>query len=369
MRVLIACGGSGGHIFPAMALAQSLKTKDKAVDIMLVGSNKALDKRIFEKEGFNYSLLSANKLPYRPSLSTLIFFVKFLFDILRSFVILIKFKPNTVVGFGGYVAAPVIFTAYILRIPRIIHEQNVVPGRANTALFRFADRIAVSFEETKKYLGPFSYKAVFTGNPIRAALLKDDKAGNMKKIGLDPGKFTILVIGGSQGAHNLNKTFLKALSQIDSAMRSSLQVIHITGTTDYGWASEEYKNLALENRVYSFMDSIEEAYSVSDLVVTRSGASAIFEIAYFGKPMILIPYPFAMSHQVENARVFSGKGAAIQIDEKDLSPDLVRDRIMSLLKDRGSLDRMALSAKGLSMPDSSYALAEEILSFDKERHQ
>jgi UDP-N-acetylglucosamine--N-acetylmuramyl-(pentapeptide) pyrophosphoryl-undecaprenol N-acetylglucosamine transferase len=263
------------------------------------------------------------------------------------------------------VSAPVTIAAYILGIPRIVHEQNVVPGRANAILFRIADRIAISFKETKSYLSGCVKKAVFTGNPIRTSILKDDKAGNIKKLGLDPGKFTILVIGGSLGAHNLNKAFLKALFCMDRSIRSSLQIIHITGVTDYGWASDAYKELSLEHRVHSFLDRIEEAYSASDLIVTRSGASAIFEIAYFARPMILIPYPFALSHQSENARIFSTKGAAIQIDEKDLSPDIMKDKIEDLLNNRKRLIEMGESARRISMPDSSCSLAEEVLSLGK----
>ena len=365
MKILIACGGSGGHIFPAVALAEGLKAKDSSTDIMFVGSNKALDRRIFIKEGFKYNLLSANKLPYRNSYKTLLFLLNLSVDILRSLFILMKYRPGVTVGFGGYVSAPVIIAAYILRIPRIVHEQNVIPGRANTMLFRFTDRIAISFRETKIYPSTYARKTVFTGNPIRASLLRDDKAGNVKKLGLDPGKFTILVIGGSLGAHNLNKAFLQALSRMDKSIRSSLQIIHITGVADYGWASDAYKELSLEHRVHSFLDRIEEAYSASDLIVTRSGASAIFEIAYFGRPMILIPYPFALSHQSENARIFSTKGAAIQIDEKDLSSDIMKDKIEELLNNRSILSEMGESAKRISMPDSSCSLAGEVLSLGK----
>jgi UDP-N-acetylglucosamine--N-acetylmuramyl-(pentapeptide) pyrophosphoryl-undecaprenol N-acetylglucosamine transferase len=279
----------------------------------------------------------------------------------KVFFILVRHSPNAVIGFGGYVSSPVILAAYILRIPRIVHEQNVIPGRANNILFRFADRIAVSFEETKEYLGRFNCKAVFTGNPIRITLLNDDRPGSMKKLGLDRGKFTILIIGGSQGAHNLNKAFLQALTKLDKAKSSSLQIIHITGILDYGWMSQAYKELGLEHRVFSFIDNIEEAYSASDLVVTRSGASAIFEIAYFARPMILIPYPFASNHQAENARIFSKGGAAVQIDEKEMSSSLIKDRIESLLDNRAMLDEMGKRAKNLSVPDSSYNLAGEVL--------
>ena len=365
MRIVIASGGSGGHIFPAIALAEELKLKDVSTQILFIGSDKALDRRIFERGGFKYRLLSANKLPYRISFEALLFLLKLSMDIFRSFIILMKYRPDAVVGFGGYVSAPVITAAYILGIPRMVHEQNAVPGRANAMLFRFADRIAVSFEETKKYLRLYAKKAVFTGNPIRASLLKDDKTGNIKKLGLDPQKFTILVIGGSQGAHNLNKVFLKSLSKMDEDIKRSPQIIHITGVADYGWTSVAYRELSMEHRVYSFVDRIEEAYSASDLIVTRSGASAIFEIAYFGRPMILIPYPFALSHQSENARIFSMRGAAVEIDEKNLSSDLMKDRIEGLLKNRNKLFEMGESARRMSVPDSSHSLAQVVLNIRK----
>lgn len=365
MRITIACGGSGGHIFPAIALAEGIKKKLYTADIMFIGSNKTLDKRIFEREGYRYALLSANKLPFKKSLAILPFIVKFLFDVLKSLWMLIGRRADIVVGFGGYTSSPVVLAAYILRIRTVIHEQNVVPGRANTILLRYADRIAVSFKETRRYLGCYEYKAVYTGNPIRISMQKREKRESLKALGLDADKFTILVIGGSQGAHNLNKSFLKALAQLKEDMRSSLQVIHITGISDYEWATEAYRDMAIDSRTYSFMDRIEEAYSASDLVVTRSGASAIFEIAYFGKPMILIPYPFAMSHQAENARIFSAGNAAIQIDEKELSPNLMRDKIEGLLNDKASLRRMGESARRLSVPDSSYNLAEEVISTSK----
>jgi UDP-N-acetylglucosamine--N-acetylmuramyl-(pentapeptide) pyrophosphoryl-undecaprenol N-acetylglucosamine transferase len=234
-------------------------------------------------------------------------------------------------------------------------------------LFRFADRIAISFKETKTYLSAYEEKVVFTGNPIRASLLKNDKRGGIKKFGLDPEKFTMLVMGGSQGAHNLNKAFLRALSEMDKSVRSSLQIIHITGVTDYGWAGGAYKELSVEHRVHSFLDSIEEAYSASDLIVTRSGASAIFEIAYYGKPMILIPYPFALSHQSENAGIFSKRGAAVQIEEKDLSSGIMKDKIEYLLKDRKKMSEMGENARRISVPDSSHSLAREVLACRKKR--
>lgn len=356
-RVLIAAGGSGGHIFPAVALARTLRSQETAVDLMFVGSNKGLDRRIFEKEGFRFKLLSANKLSYRNKLLLPLFFAKLLLDLIRSFLIIMMYRPKVVIGFGGYVSCPVILAARCLGIPSVLHEQNVVPGRANNLLFRFVSRIAVSFRETEKYTGAYAAKVTFTGNPIRREMFRDDHAAGIRKFGLDAGKFTILVVGGSQGAHCLNETFLRALGGLESGVRATVQVIHLTGVTDYEWALQQYGSLGVDHSVHSFIDRIEEAYSASDLIVTRSGASAVFEAAFFGRPMILVPYPFAMNHQRENARVFVDRGAAIMLEEKALTDVVFRDAIAGLVGDAGRRSAMAEAARKASVPDAAERLA------------
>ncbi|MFA6078534.1 MAG: undecaprenyldiphospho-muramoylpentapeptide beta-N-acetylglucosaminyltransferase [Candidatus Omnitrophota bacterium] len=365
MRILIAAGGSGGHIFPAVALARKLKEKEGSVDILFVGSDKAIDKSIFIKEGFRYALLSSNKLSYKKSIKTVIFFLRLILDSIRSFFIVASYRPDSVAGFGGYVSAPISLAAYILRVPVIAHEQNVVPGRANKILFNIARTIALSFKETGSRLGKNAAKVVFTGNPIRATLVRSDRAESLKKHGFGADKFTMLVMGGSQGAHVLNEKFVHAVSMMEESARKNIQVIHITGIKDYSWAVREYEKMGIDHRVYSFTDNIEDAYSASDLVVTRSGASAIFEVALFGKPMILVPYPFAMSHQAENARVFTKNGAAIEIDEKDLQPEVFRDRIVSLINNRSALDALASGARKMGMPQASDDLAQAVLRVSK----
>lgn len=360
MKALIAAGGSGGHIFPAIALGRALKAADANASLYFVGSDKALDKRLFEKEGVSFSLLTANKLPYGFSLRLVPFTAKLLFDIVRSLFIILRHKPDAVIGFGGYISFPVSAAAYVLRVPRIVHEQNVVPGRANKALFALADKVAISFEETKKYLGGSAGKAVLTGNPIRTEIFNDDREGGIRRFGLDPDKFTVLVIGGSQGAHVLNETFVSALRAMDGREKGSLQVIHITGVKDYEWALKAYGDAGIEHRVHSFVDRIEEAYAASDLVVTRSGASVLFELAFLGRPMILVPYPFAMSHQKENAAAFSRSGAAVMLEEKTLSSDLFKDTVLTLSGNKDRLKSMGIAARRLSLPDASQALARTI---------
>jgi len=360
-KILIAAGGSGGHIFPAIAMARAMR-ESSDVDIRFIGSSKALDRRILEKEGFNYSTLSSNKFPYGLSLELLPFSFKLILDMIRANAIVLSYRPDVVIGFGGYIASPIVLAASMFGIPRIVHEQNVVPGRANRFLFRFADKIAVSFNETMKLTGPSAAKCVFTGNPIRGEVLKGDRAGGIKRFGLDEAKFTILVMGGSQGAHFLNENFIAAFESFDDGTRRSFQVIHLTGVKDYEWAIKTYSALqGLESRVYSFIDRIEEAYSAADLIVTRAGASAIFEVAHFAKPMILVPYPFAMNHQAENAKAFKDNGAAIMIEEKDLIPKIFKEHILRLFRDKEERRKLSEAAKRMSVPEASTNLAREVL--------
>ncbi len=363
MKVLIAAGGSGGHIFPAIALAHDLGKKRVAKnDILFIGSNRPLDVRIFEKEGFRFTLLSSNKLPYGFSFMLITFIVKLFADMIRSFFAILSFRPDVVVGFGGYVPCPVILTAKIFGIPKILHEQNAVAGRANRLLFGLVDRIALSFQDTKNRLGRNANKAVLTGNPIRVDRLKNDKESGVRALGLDGAKFTVLVIGGSQGAHSINEKFINAVTGMRKSVSDKLQVVHITGMKDYDEAVNSYREIGIDSRVFSFIDRIEDAYSVADLVITRSGSSAIFEIAFFGKPMILVPYPFAMNHQSENARAFAEKGAAINIDEADLTAEKFKDTIEGLFNDKIRMVKLAESARMMSVPDASTRLADEVVS-------
>lgn len=362
VKILIAAGGSGGHIFPAIALKRTL-TRRGSCEIKFVGSNKAIDKRIFEKEGVAFSLLSANKLPYKKSPVVILFFIRLFLDLVRALWITARYRPTYCIGFGGYVSFPVLLAAKLLLVPTVVHEQNVVPGRANKILFKIADKVAVSFADTIEQI-PLSGRNKFlvTGNPIRTGDFKTDRALSAKNFGLESAKFTVLVVGGSQGAHVLNENFIRSVSRMEGSIRAGLQIIHLTGVKDYEWALAEYGKMApLQARVYSFIDKIEDAYSAADLIVTRAGASALFEIAYFGKAMIVVPYPYASSHQLDNARAFSSRGAAIEVEEKDLSDSFFRDQIEGFLKDRSKLAAMGAAAKKAAAPQASEKLADIVM--------
>jgi len=360
-KVLIAAGGSGGHIFPAIALARKIREKSSDTEVLFVGGGKTLDRKIFEAESFSYYLLSANKLPYKLALGTFVFLLKLFADLIRSILIIISSKPDAVVGFGGYVSWPVVFAAWMFRIKCMIHEQNVVPGRANKMLFSMVDRICITFDETKKYLGRNTKKAVVTGNPIRASIHEGDKVAAIKKLGLETGRFTILIMGGSQGSHAMNGVVINAFISLGAESKNLLQVVHITGSKDYEWALKEYELSGVKGRVFSFIDNIEDAYRASDIIVTRAGSSAIFEGALFAKPMILIPYPFAGAHQSDNAAVFSKNGAALVLDEKYITAEEFKRELLNMIPDKERLNTMARSARALCVPEAADNLTRETL--------
>jgi UDP-N-acetylglucosamine--N-acetylmuramyl-(pentapeptide) pyrophosphoryl-undecaprenol N-acetylglucosamine transferase len=366
VRVLIAAGGSGGHIFPAIALARTLKNKGWR-EIKFMGSGKAIDRRIFEKEGLDFSLLSSNKLPYKLSPYIIVFFAMLSLDALKSLFYVASYRPSVVIGFGGYVSFPVMLAAKVFNLPIILHEQNVMPGRANRLLFAVANRIAVSFSDTIENI-PERYrkKSIVTGNPIRTEDFKKDRESAARNFGFDISKFTVLVVGGSQGARAINKNFIASLPMINHKVISELQIIHITGQKDYETSVIEYGKMpALDARVYSFIDRIEDAYNAADIIITRAGASALFEAAFFGKAMIVVPYPYAKSHQIQNAGAFLKKAAAIVVEEKDLAPAFFKDNIERFYNDRPGLSALSERSGSMARPLASAKLAEAAESIAK----
>lgn len=355
MRILIAAGSSGGHIFPAVATAFKLRELDAKNEVFFVGSSKELDIRLFRNEGYNFDTLSSNRHIFK--------------DLFRAFLILRRFKPDIAVGFGGYLSFPVLTMAKALGIPTVVHEQNLIPGLANKVLANIVNKIAVSFRETAGNL-PLITKTKLsrvkeTGNPIRVSLVRLDKNKMLETFCLDRWKFTILAMGGSQGAHFINDLMLDMLKDLDEAQRERLQVIHLSGLRDFEFVKSGYKALGVENRVFSFFDRMSEAYSAVDVVISRAGATSISEIIFFGLPAILIPYPNPKVHQVENARFLEKRGAAIVIEQGRVSKDYVKNIIIDLITNRDKLKLMSENSLKFSRPEAAHRLAEEILDVVK----
>ncbi len=359
MKILIACGGTGGHIFPGLSLYRALKKRQSGADIILVLDKRTISGSIVTEE-FSHVYLSIAPPRFKFDLQSILFVLKLSKGIYQSLAILLRFRPDVVVGFGGYASFFLVFFAWIFRIKTVIHEPNVIPGRANGILAYLVDRITIGFVKTGDYFGVNLSKARLTGNPLRPDLVRIEKSLAFEFLGLYPDKFTILVMGGSQGAHRINTASLLAVSKILD--KSGFQIIHLCGEKDYSGLLNGYKDSGIEARVFSFLGRMEYAYSAADMVISRAGSASINEIAFFGLPPILIPYPYGRRHQAENAFYLCGNNAAILIEEKDLNTEILRDRILELYNNPVLRKSMSRNISMLSKPKANEALADLVLN-------
>lgn len=361
-KILIATGPSGGHIFPAMAFLDSLKQRFNDLEAVLILPERGLLKRI-EGTDYKVSYIKMPSIKLNIGLKNISDIFNFISGSIKSISILFKFQPDIVVGFGSLASIPVVMSAWLLRIRTLIHEQNVIPGRANKLLALFSDRIAVSFKETKVYLRNSENKIVVTGNPLRKNLLRIDKTKALGFFGLNPDKFTILVMGGSQGSHSINKAFLKAVSLIPD--KSCFQIIHLCGPADYEFLDKGYKELGIGFALHRFLGPMEYAYSASDIVLSRAGATAISEIIFFGIPAIFIPYPYAYKHQYKNAEILEKSGCAIIIEDKALNAHALKEDLVSLLKDSRKIENIHQAYKGfLNASNAGDLLVNAVMSLN-----
>lgn len=331
MKVLVVTGASGGHIFPALGFIDTLKNRDKEIEALLVLPRSCLKLAANRALHLVYKVNYISICPVKLSigLKNIIAVFNFLKGSLESLFIILKFRPDIVVGFGSLTSIAMVMLAWLCRIKTLIHEQNVLPGRANRLLVKFTDRIAISFPDTKDYLRISQDKIVFTGNPVRKGLRRINKEEAFGFFGFSPDKFTVLAMGGSLGSHRINKSFFGAVSTI--ADKSGFQVIHISGPGDYALLYNSYKDLGLEFKLFAFLEQMHYAYSICDLAVSRGGATTIAELINFGLPAIIVPYPYAYSHQHSNARVLEKKGCAIVIKDSQLDADTLRETLDGIM--------------------------------------
>lgn len=358
MRVLIVTGSSGGHIFPAIALVDSLMNSGQ--EVLLVLPQKSRKNNIPIAVG-QIKYIPASNLSFNFSSKNIPGFWFFLLGAWASLHIIIKFKPDVVIGFGSLNSLALIFWAWLFRIKTIIHEQNVICGRANRLLSKLVDRVAVSFSQTRDGLNIASEKIILTGNPLRRDLVRLDKKEALDFFRFKEKKFTILITGGSQGAHRLNAACLEALSVYPN--KDELQVIHICGRQDFTWLNAGYTALALTYKLFDFLPQMQNAYSLADLIICRAGATTIAELQKFRIPAILIPYPFAYAHQLANAQVLQKLKAAGIIYDQELTPEKLGAKITEFLADPLKLEAMRRAYAQLEERDATQLLAKEVLTF------
>ena len=350
MKFVIATGGTGGHLFPALRVAEELKRQGH--DILFLGSFRREQKQM-HNSGFAFEDLGSK------GFTTASF--KEVFDSVAAMIIAIgkairslgRSRPAAVIGFGGYGAFPTVLSAVFLGYPALIHEQNVVPGRANALLAKFVHKVAISFQKSSTYFNP--KKIVLTGCPCHFPQKHLDRVALLEKFQLEEGKTTILVFGGSQGSQRINEAFMESSKALKE--RIDFQVIHISGAQGYRKLQDRYNQLGIPFALFEFLDKMEEAYYIADLVISRAGAATVSEIAHFRLPAILIPYPYAQGHQKENATLLCEIGAAELIEEKDVSTPKLIEATLKMLKTKIVREKF----DQICFPNAASRLAQEAL--------
>lgn len=358
MKFLISGGGTGGHVYPGIAVAEELKRLGPDDEVVFVGSGRGLEATVVPQAGFRLRTILTRGFPRRtwwkwPGAALANFI-----GVVQAIGILLTERPAAVLATGGYVSAPIAFAAFLLRTPLILQEQNSIPGKANRLFARVADEVHLSFVEARSYFQRRDNLKV-TGNPVRAYILSGDRNASRAEFGLEPGKPTVFVFGGSRGAHRINEAALDAMRRLKG--RVDVQFILQTGRDDFEWAKGIVEAEKLPARVLPFLPRIHLAYAAADLVVCRSGAMTLAEIAVCGTPAILVPYPYAAhDHQTVNASNLVDRGAAAMILDRELSGERLAKEIAHLLADRTALSRMSAHARTFARPDAAERLAKSL---------
>lgn len=362
MKILMACGLTGGHITNAVNLAVYIKSKSDKIYLAFTLPLGSKFSHLIRDNDFKCYLMPLGSKPSRFGLKYIYFFIKFLQSFLKSVIILKQLKPEIIIGFGSYASIPVIL-ANSLRFKKakvILHEQNVSAGKANIFLSGLASKVAVSFKETKE---SFGLKGVFTGNPLKLDLSKINREMGIEHLSLEKGKFNILVAGGSQGSAFINKILIKVIAGIEPELKESLQLIHLAGGKDYNFLKKEYQRINFKRvKLFDFLKDIEYALAVSDLVISRAGAATLAEVTFFGKPAILIPYPYAGGHQQINADYLERHKAALVFKQDNLNFEDFKDKFKELILNKDRLKNMAKASGKLGVLNASdrfYTLINE----------
>lgn len=355
VRVIIAGGGTGGHIFPGVAIAEEFQRRGNAV-LLFVGTGNRLEQTILGGRGFDYRALRVAGFKGKGPRRVLEALLKLPGSMLESHRIIREFRPNIVLGVGGYSSGPLVLVAHLLGIMTAVAEQNALPGLANRILGKFVRRIFLTYGETRAWF-PAS-RAFVTGNPVRADL----KPSPREEIKCDGEGFTLLIFGGSQGAHAINRTFVSALPYLEEA-KEHLRIIHQTGETDRKEMDECYRSYGFKAEVSTFIQDMGAAYRAADLVICRSGATSLAELTVMEKASILIPFPFAVDdHQKKNALELANAGAAIMIEEKELTGSKMAETIKRFYRNRGLLRNMEEKAAALGNSRAAADIVDHLMA-------
>jgi len=353
MRVMLAGGGTGGHVYPGIALAREFQRQASATEILFVGTEKGLESRLLPREGFRLGTVRVRGLIGKGWASGILTLLRLPVACWDAARLLLSFKPDLIVGSGGYASGPVILMAWMMRRKIVLLETNLVPGLTNRCLAPLADLIALAWEGSKVHL---SGKAIrLFGCPIRRELIAEGLSSS------SPSGKTLLLLGGSQGAHAMNSAMLEAVDHF-GLFKDEIKIIHQTGPRDYESVREAYTKKGVQARVEPFIEDMRTVYQQATLVISRAGATTLAEITACGKPAILIPFPHAAGgHQEQNARALEAVEAVLVIRQDDLSGPFLAQLILDLLMDPVRLERMGKASRQLGRPDAAEKIVDACL--------
>ncbi len=360
MKVVIAGGGTGGHLFPGIALAEEIVTRHPKNDVLFVGTERGLEARVVPQNNFKLELIKVSGLKRVGLLNLLRGLFMLPMAVFRSAQILKAYKPDVVVGVGGYASGPVVLAAWLMRIPTAVQEQNALPGMTNTLLGKVADVVFTCFPEAARAFP--RKKVLMLGNPIRKALME-----NFLRNTAPHEKFNLLVFGGSQGARIINEKMIEAVPHLD-AVRDRLVILHQTGAAEVDKVREGYAAQSANAEVVDFIRDMSEAYRNADAIVCRAGATTLAEITVCRRAAILIPFAKAAdNHQEINARSLVDAGAAVMITERELTGERLAKELVELVENTEKRKRMEKAAGRLGRPEASREIADVLVELTAKR--
>ena len=357
LRMIVTGGGTGGHLFPGVAVAEAVLERFALGKVLFVGTERLIDQKALANRRFEVTSIRSRGLKGKGLFAKLAGVLQVPFSILAAVRVIISFKPEIVFGVGGYVTGPVVLAASLLGVATAIHEQNSVPGLANRLLGRFVQRVLLSIPGSEKYFP--TGKCLLTGNPVRRELL----AKAAEAVAGGELSNTLLVLGGSQGAHRVNALVVAAIEKAAGELPADFKVIHQTGLSDEKWVRERYESAGVAAQVAPFFDNMAELYSAAGMVISRAGATSLAEMAVFGRASILIPYPFAADdHQEGNARFLVDAGGALMRKESELDGAGLAKDLVALMNDQEERRRMGGMARKLSLPQATETIVDVLVN-------
>ena len=368
MRIILSGGGTGGHIYPALTIADTIQKLYPEAEIRFVGTTHGLEKDLVPRAGYPIDFIDVQGFKRSLSLDTFRSVFKLFTGLRDAKRLLDDYQPHLVIGTGGYVCGPIVFLAALKGIPACVQEQNALPGVTNKILSRFVNRIFLGYKEADKY---FTGKArkVFTGNPVRQEILNHKREEGIQCFRLDPDKKTILIAGGSLGAASINKAAF--LLEQNLSGRDDVQVLHATGKNNYEAYAKQMKEAGgFQSNIHvsPYLYDMPLALAAADLAVFRAGAIGLAELTAKGIPSILVPFPFATAnHQEFNARALEAEGAAQVILDKDLTGEALLEKVERLLVDKAELRQMKEAAKKAGRPQAAMEIAKQAVALIRER--